>query len=151
MELGLKYGKVRLCEWEYGKSREHLACVWRQKLRQALVSDLSHWLGPLVYSCNKESLYSSFSCPLTVHLEKLWPHLALLEVLGLLSVVYCCLSPKRKSSWAAAVVSNLPDVNCRLAVIASEYCQSGAKGELLTFVITLTHSCGRRLWRKHCE
>lgn len=48
---------------------------------------------------------------------------------------YYYLSPKRKSSGAAAVVSNLLDVSCRLAVIASDYCQSRAKGKLLTRVI----------------
>lgn len=45
------------------------------------------------------------------------------------------LSSKRKSSRASAAVSNLLDVSCRLAVNASDYCQAGAKGNLLTHVI----------------
>lgn len=47
----------------------------------------------------------------------------------------CYLFPKRKSSRAVVAVSNLLDVSCKLAVIASDYYQSRAKGKLLTHVI----------------
>ena len=45
--------------------KECIVCGCRQKLRRVLVSDLSGLVYPLVYSCNKERLYSGLSCPLT--------------------------------------------------------------------------------------